>query len=40
MYPFAQVGEETLDWLSPEDFRYTITYHQPSPGTVGQLPGD
>jgi transglutaminase-like putative cysteine protease len=26
MYPFAQVGGATLDWLDPETFRYTITY--------------
>lgn len=26
MYPFAQVGEETLDWLDPVAFKYTITY--------------
>jgi transglutaminase-like putative cysteine protease len=28
MYPFAQVGEKTLDWLAPETFIYKITYHQ------------
>jgi rhodanese-related sulfurtransferase/transglutaminase-like putative cysteine protease len=28
MYPFAQVGEETLDWLDPSAFSYTISYHQ------------
>lgn len=27
MYPFSQVGEKTLDWLNPETFKYTITYH-------------
>jgi transglutaminase-like putative cysteine protease len=26
MYPFAQVGEKTLDWLNPDTFKYTITY--------------
>lgn len=26
MYPFAQVGDETLDWLDPKTFRYTITH--------------
>jgi transglutaminase-like putative cysteine protease len=26
MYPYAQVGEKTLDWLNPETFHYTITY--------------
>ena len=26
MYPFAQVGGATLDWLDPETFRYTIRY--------------
>jgi len=28
MYPFAQVGDETLDWLDPATFKYTITYRQ------------
>jgi rhodanese-related sulfurtransferase len=28
MYPFAQVGEETLDWLDPATFQYNISYHQ------------
>ncbi|XCN73540.1 MAG: rhodanese-like domain-containing protein [Candidatus Electrothrix aestuarii] len=28
MYPFAQVGEDTLDWLAPAKFSYTISYHQ------------
>jgi transglutaminase-like putative cysteine protease len=28
MYPFAQVGEKTLDWLDPETFQYKITYRQ------------
>jgi hypothetical protein len=26
MYPFAQVGAETLDWLDPQTFSYTITH--------------
>jgi len=26
MYPFAQVGTRTLDWLAPETFTYKITY--------------
>lgn len=26
MYPYAQVGEEALDWLDPKTFNYTITY--------------
>ena len=26
MYPFAQVGKKTLDWLEPETFNYKITY--------------
>jgi transglutaminase-like putative cysteine protease len=28
MYPYAQVGETTLDWLAPDTFKYNITYHQ------------
>ncbi len=28
MYPFAQVGGETLDWLDPKTFRYTIRYRE------------
>jgi transglutaminase-like putative cysteine protease len=28
MYPFAQVGGKTLDWLDPSTFKYTITYKQ------------
>lgn len=28
MYPFAQIGGETLDWLDPKKFKYTITYRQ------------
>jgi transglutaminase-like putative cysteine protease len=27
MYPFAQVGTTTLDWLDPKSFRYRVTYH-------------
>jgi len=26
MYPFAQVGGETIDWLDPKTFRYQITW--------------
>ncbi len=26
MYPFAQVGGATLDWLDPKGFAYTVTY--------------
>jgi len=26
MYPFAQVGDATLDWLEPETFKYKVTY--------------
>lgn len=26
MYPFAQVGGQTIDWLEPETFKYKITY--------------
>ncbi len=28
MYPYAQVGGETLDWLDPETFKYHITWDQ------------
>lgn len=28
MYPFAQIGAETLDWLDPEKFQYKITWTQ------------
>lgn len=28
MYPYAQVGDKTIDWLDPEKFIYTITYRQ------------
>ncbi|MEJ2698891.1 MAG: transglutaminase-like domain-containing protein [Desulfuromonadales bacterium] len=28
MYPFAQVGGETIDWLDPAHFKYTITYRE------------
>lgn len=28
MYPFAQIGKTTLDWLDPRTFKYTITYKQ------------
>ncbi|MEW6112934.1 MAG: transglutaminase-like domain-containing protein [Thermodesulfobacteriota bacterium] len=26
MYPFAQVGDMTLDWMEPETFKYTVTF--------------
>jgi transglutaminase-like putative cysteine protease len=28
MYPFAQVGGQTIDWLEPETFKYKITFNQ------------
>ena len=28
MYPFAQIGTTTLDWLDPATFKYTITYEK------------
>ena len=28
MYPFAQVGKTTLDWLDPAAFKYTISYRR------------
>ncbi len=28
MYPFAQIGGETLDWLDPETFKYSIAWQQ------------
>jgi len=28
MYPYAQVGGKTIDWLDPKTFEYTITYKQ------------
>ncbi len=27
-YPYAEIGGKPLDWLEPETFKYTITYHQ------------
>ncbi|KMY67021.1 transglutaminase [Desulfocarbo indianensis] len=27
MYPFAQVGGETLDWLDPAQFKYKVTFN-------------
>lgn len=27
MYPFAQVGEKTLDWLDPTGFKYSIRFN-------------
>ncbi len=26
MYPFAQVGGETIDWLAPQNFKYSISW--------------
>lgn len=28
MYPFAQVGGRTIDWLDPANFRYAITFRE------------
>jgi transglutaminase-like putative cysteine protease len=28
MYPFAQVGGKTIDWLAPKGFKYTINYEK------------
>jgi len=28
MYPFAQIGENTLDWLEPSSFQYSIQWTQ------------
>lgn len=28
MYPFAQVGGETIDWLDPEKFKYNISFNK------------
>lgn len=28
MYPFAQVGGKTVDWLAPETFKYRITFNK------------
>ncbi|HEY3321097.1 MAG TPA: transglutaminase domain-containing protein [Planctomycetota bacterium] len=28
MYPYAQIGAKTLDWLDPETFKYTISYRK------------
>ena len=30
MYPFAQIGGETLDWLDPQKFKYSITWQPAS----------
>ena len=27
-YPYAEIGGKALDWLDPDTFKYTITYHQ------------
>lgn len=26
--PFAQIGGETIDWLDPKTFKYTINYER------------
>lgn len=31
MYPFAQIGDQTLDWLDPENFTYSITFSSTHP---------
>jgi hypothetical protein len=28
MYPYAEIGDETLDWLDPHNFKYTITWRR------------
>ncbi|MBL4903406.1 MAG: transglutaminase domain-containing protein [Desulfocapsa sp.] len=28
MYPYAQIGKKTLDWLDPVIFKYTFTYRE------------
>ncbi len=28
MYPYAQVGEKSIDWLDPASFAYTISFSQ------------
>ena len=30
MYPFAQIGGQTLDWLDPQAFKYSIAWRQPA----------
>ena len=32
MYPFAQVGGKTIDWLDPAAFKYSLLYHQTKDG--------
>lgn len=27
-YPYAQIGDKTLDWLEPKTFNYSITFRQ------------
>ncbi len=27
-YPYAEIGGKSLDWLDPETFKYTISYHK------------
>ncbi len=37
MYPFAQVGAATIDWLDPDNFSYSISYHQLADGGYGLI---
>lgn len=40
MYPFAQVGDKTLDWLDPATFKYSIIFHQQSDTGYGLIDTD
>lgn len=40
MYPFAQIGDTTLDWLDPVNFKYTITYYQKTAEGYGLVDTD
>jgi len=40
MYPFAQVGEESVDWLDPASFKYAITFNQVSEDGYGLIDTD
>jgi len=37
MYPFAQVGAETIDWLNAANFSYSIIYHQQAKDGYGLI---
>ncbi len=37
MYPFAQVGDTTLDWLDAANFSYSIIYHQQAKDGYGLI---